>query len=172
MEQPFCVKYLTEPEIDYELRIRNIRATRKTIQVKRIILQNLINKGTAEVLSLKDPDFDKILEKTAIDQIILELEVLVGDFSASKQDTSYNIIISRLNSLTNRVRRFIIPDEPEKVHDTYSEFKDNALATCFEIQANLDLKILPETEIKQELLNQTTVNKSIPVYKWGLQYDG
>lgn len=172
MDATFCVKYLTEPEINYELRIRGVRASRKTLQSKRLILQNLIDKSKVDVLTLKDPDFEINSEKTAIEALILELDTLVIDFSASIEDTSYLTIITRLNSLTNRVQRFVVPDEPEEEFISFSEFKDDANASCLEIQANLDLKIIPVKLENSISVSQPTENKSIPVYKWGIQFDG
>ena len=111
-------------------------------------------------------------EKIAIESLILELESLVIDFSATKEDTSYLIIIARLESLINRVDRFVIPDEPEEENISWSEFKDNAKASCLEIEANLDLKTIPVRQNISVTDSQPTVNKSVPIYKWGIQFDG
>lgn len=172
MDPPFCVKYLTESEVDYELRIRNVRASRKTLETKRLILGNLLKKLPLDVLSLKDPGFDSEEERTIINITIAELGALVHDFSASKDDTSYLIINNRLTCLTNRIHRFIVPDEPEEVHVTFLDFKDDALASCHEIEAKLELKIIPKQENIVPSVANPSVKKSIPVFKWGIQYDG
>lgn len=171
MDPPFCVKYLSESEVDYELRIRNIRAVRKNLDTKRLMLENLIKKSNVKLLSLRDPNFDENTEKVAITNILAELNALVHDFSASKEDTSYLCISNRLISLTNRVHRFIVPDEPKEEKVSLQDFKEDALASCVEIDAKLDLKTIPKLKNIQSTSNSTE-KKSIPVYKWGIQYDG
>lgn len=171
MDPPFCVKYLNESEVEYELRLRNVKASRKTIETKRLILENFLKKTSVDVLSLKDPSFNRDTEKTSIENTIVELDALVRDFSASKDDTSYQLISTRLICLTNRVHRFTVPNEPEEANLTFSEFKDDAVASCLEIEAKLELKVIPKNTNLSQSLNNPTV-KSIPVYKWGIQYDG
>lgn len=171
MDPLFSVNCLTEAELDYELRIRGTRATRKTVQSKRLILQNLINKSKVDVLLLKDPDYDQKIEQTNLKSLVIELDSLVLVFSAPKEDTSYTAIISRLNSLYLRAQRFVVLDESDQEQKELSEFRDDIIASCLEIEAKLESKIVPKMENVLSV-TQSTANKVVPVYKWGIQFDG
>lgn len=177
MEIPFSINaaYLTEAEIDYELRIRDIKASRKTIQSKKIILRNQIEKATIHPRDLEDPEFNIIDEKVFINHTISELDSLIEEFSATKNDTFYEIITSRLASLFYRVNRFIVPAESNESHTLYKDYKEDARASCLELEAKLDLKIVPENKklnTSDVIYPSSSSNKSVPVYKWGVKYDG
>lgn len=176
MESPFSLNaaYLTEAEIDYELRIRGIRATRKNLQSKKLILNNQLERSKINIRELKDPDFNAEDEKLIIDATILELDSLISEFSATVEDSFYLVITSRLACLTYRVNRFTVPEQPEESHKLYSEYKEDARASCFELEAKLSSKVVKaENSIKNEIVYpSSSQNKSVPVYKWGVKFNG
>lgn len=164
--------YLNEIEVDYELRIRKCRGTRKNLTSKRLILTSLLEKDKdRDISELVDPDFDVQGEQEIINKTLDDLQSLVTDFAKNKNESLSKLIQSRLISLTNRVNRFKITLEPKEDHDKQTEFQEYSSASCLEIQAILEshLKNIKSTSTKSELNNQT---KFVPVYKWGVTFDG
>uniref|UniRef100_V5GVA3 Gag polyprotein n=1 Tax=Anoplophora glabripennis TaxID=217634 RepID=V5GVA3_ANOGL len=162
--------YLTEFEINYELRIRGVRTTRKNLASKRVILKNLLDKDKGDIRTFVDPDFDIELEKDVIDKTISDLQSLIIEYSTSKDESFSNIINSRLISLTNRVHRFQVPAEPPELNKSWSEFKDDAIASCIELEANLESKLMKS--VTTNIIAPSSSNKSVPVFKWGLKFNG
>ncbi|KAG5868499.1 hypothetical protein JTB14_003307 [Gonioctena quinquepunctata] len=120
--EPF---FLSEEDIDYELRIRDSKAPRKTITSKRIILSRLLGQET-ETTKLLDEEFDVEEEKAFINKTLADLESLIMNFRGPSSDPMNNIIETRLTYLTGRVKRFIIPAKPEEDKNSSIDFKDHA----------------------------------------------
>lgn len=183
MEGDFEVACLSELEVDYLLSLFKIRASRKTLAAKRTIAKEVLKgKVLAEV---KDPNFDVTKELSTIGTTLKELEALIEDFKAPSSDSMYKTILSRLIFLSCRVNNFQVPEEPEDLKSRMRDFKDDSYALCYELRAKLNDNVVrfdrsslnlnisqvsAGPSVSQSLNLASSV--SVPVYKWGLTFDG
>lgn len=169
--------HLAVNELDYELRIRGV-VTQKEVVKRQKILQLALDRESQKVVHLSDPEFNFDTEKDAVNNSIDSINGLVLEFEGNENDAAYKRIKSRLSHLSGRILR--IPCAPEEID--INTFKKESYATCLEMEAEL------EDRVKQNNLNNTaTLNlsnvtsvsyastssqKAIPVYKWGITFDG
>lgn len=183
MEGDYEVTCLSESELDYLLSLFKIRVSRKSVPMKRSIAIDILKD---KVLSeIKNPNFNIADELSAIKDSLKELEALISDFKAPSSDSMYKTILSRLIFLSYRINNFEIPVEPEELTSRMQNFKDDSYALCFELRAKLNSNVIKDsrfslnmnlshgssgTSFSQSPNLSSTI--SVPVYKWGLTFNG
>lgn len=186
MEGVVEAKHLSEKEIDYLLSLCSISTRKKTLSVKRDMVQNFLDQDSFK--NRVDKYFHLSKEIQEIDDTLKELEIMIIDFEGPKNDSMYKILISRLIILSERVNRFIIPEEdsdPPGNIEKCTNFKKESYATCFELYTKLCKKGKAGDRLSfNPALNSTTIpstavttnvglsTKSVPIYKWGVTFDG
>lgn len=190
MDSSFKAVHLLLPELNYELRIRNI-VTQKSFDDKRKILGRLLVKEKQQnfnVSTLQDPNFDLALERAEIETTLTSLENLIGDFDGPSTDSCFKRAVSRLNHVTQRIQRIPIEGITEKDKDIVRQFKNEVYATALKLEADLFERVKdpdPNTLLNNSILDPNLLNSTIrqtipvsspskfmPVYKLGIQYDG
>lgn len=182
------VNYLTKNQIDYELLIRDIKTTKKDLNIKRKMLRKLLDK---EEISKREYDYDSFdfdTEKIAIDTSIDEIRLLINDFEGPESDSGHIRIKTYLIHLIHRVNRIRTDNVEPDIVLYISNYKSEAKATCLELEAllfektqqsvaaetiqpNLNSTMMHNTNVFPNNIVQNTC-KSVPVYKWGLTFSG
>lgn len=170
--------HLYTEELDYELRIRGCESSRKTVEQKRKILRGLYTKDQVRNIDIYDYSDDIIEiddEKNIISTTIDSLNKHIIEFEGgSKNDSTYKKLASRLNYLTNRVKRFPSDNVENKT------YKKEAYASCLELDVDLTAKVTPEplndtveSVPKVEPRNSNNISvSSYPLHKWNVKFDG
>lgn len=175
--------YLLQSELDYELRIRGVVCKKDAI-AKRKILLKLLSKP--EVGIIPDPEYDYDNEVQVINSTLDSIKLLITDFSGPDSDSGYKRIITRLIHIEGRISRLVIP-EPD-IGGAVENFRNEASASCIELEAELDEKVIrPESEpvlgntqepvrlMSQSFASQPPIATSTcknNIHKWGLKFDG
>lgn len=185
--EPHSMKpiYLLTDELNYELRIRGVNASRKDAAAKRKILHRLLDTDRNRKVDYVDPNFEYASEKEIIENSLESIKSLITDFDGPASDSMFKRIETRLCHIYNRVIRMPILEDMDA---EAIEFKDEAHATCIEFDADLREKVKvsensqlvstpdPNTSIHNPVArmsvspNQNS-RKSVPVYKWNLKFD-
>lgn len=183
--QSFRATELLLPELNYELRIRDV-ITDKPHADKRKILGRLLAKEKQQGFDtslLVDKNFDFIIEKSEIESTLTSIESLISDFEGPTTDSCFRRANGRLNHVIQRIKRIKLdPTTP----DAISKFKNEAYASALSLEADLFDRVKePETFLNTTVLNSTLPNttacnpivipspsKTIQVYKFGIQFDG
>lgn len=187
MESYFQPSHLLAKEIDYELRIRNVVSDRPQAD-KRKILGRLLGKerqSQADVLVLIDPKFDFALEKLDINSTLDSIKELISDFEGPSSDSIFKRAKTRIAHVTLRVQRLKV-DSSHPEHEVMLKFKNESYASCLQLDAELHDKCKetysvdstsisnssPNTPAPCMSSNVHSSNKSFPVYKLGVKFDG
>lgn len=188
--------YLTSEELGYELKIRGISAPRKDLPTRRRILNRLLEReNPAEILNYDNPDYNYVDERTEILSGLESLRGLVNEFEGPESDSAFRRIESRLAHVSNRSKRIKIPVEDDNLQEI-SDFKDDCIATCIELEALLYEKVqqIIEVGLDASVVGQPSSSRvsfgmphssqqhassslnvssvTVPIYKWGVQFDG
>ncbi|KAF2885406.1 hypothetical protein ILUMI_20751 [Ignelater luminosus] len=140
--------------VSYELKIHGVTTTRDPAS-KRKILSRLLAKNAGRSLQYEVVNKLKFDEKkVGIDKTMESIRASIPDFNDLKTDSLYLRLRSRLAHLT-------------------------AYASVLELDADLEEKVKDENPVQQpsQILLPPVVqtqhsSKSIPVYKWNLQFSG
>lgn len=165
-------------ELNYELRIRGI-VTNKDVHKKRKILKRALEREAFRKIDLTDPEFEYRTECDEINDILNSISTLIDDFEGPSTDSVFKRIISRLVHITDRVKRMPISDDKK---DDAIHFKNEAHATCLELEAKLyenvikePILALPDPRVAGQNIPQSPIvascSKGVPVYKWNLKFD-
>lgn len=195
MESYFKPKLLLKDELDYELKIRGVVCDRP-VNDKRKMLSRLVEKergSSADVLKLRDDDFDLAKEKTEINATLDSIKNLIADFEGPTTDSVYIRARSRILHLTNRILRIELNTEDGNFA-VDQKFKDESYAAVMYLDADLHDKVkepiaavpVPSTSTPNNAqIHNTTVFqntstptlsqhyfKSTPVHTLGITFDG
>lgn len=189
MDTSFKTRHLLLPELNYELKIRDT-FTEKPVDDKRKILGRLLAKEKQQgldVLSLTDKNFDFALEQDEIETTLTSLETLINDFEGPSTDSTFLRAVSRLNHVTNRIRRIDVQSTVVN-KDQAMKFKNEAYASSLKLEADLYDRVRdpdPNIQLNSSIIDPTLNNtlrqtsvvvpssaKSVPVYKLAIQFDG
>lgn len=176
--------HLLMSELDYELRIRGIVTGRKDASQKRKMLAKILEKDRGrEGMALTDPEYNFDNEVQVIDATTESIKTVIADFEGPESDSTCKRIRSRIIHVTDRVKRIQIPDNDDAPRVT--EFKNESLANCLELEVLLDEKISKEAPLvdmsvfNNQSHNQPIVNtivqptfRTVPVYKWNIHFSG
>lgn len=184
MDISFKANQLLLPELNYELRIRDV-VTDKHIDDKRKILGRLLHKERQkcfDISTLKDPNFNFDLEKTEIDSTLTSIENLISDFEGPSSDSCFRRANTRLIHVNQRIQRIQGED------DLILKYKREAFATALKLEADLydrvrenepnvsmnvtNSEFNAQNSITQQPLVIPSSSKSFPVYKLGIQFNG
>lgn len=182
------VNYLTKEQIDYELLIRDIKTTKKDLHTKRKMLRKLLDKEALGHREYEYDLFDFDVEKDAINQTIEVIRGLIEQFEGPETDSGFIRITTNLIHLMHRVNRIPIDSDDAEMLQYISNFKNEAKATCLELEAlasenlqhpvvaetspaNFNSTVMHNTSFFPNLVSQNS-NKSVPVYKWDLKFSG
>lgn len=177
-------RHLLAPEIDYELKIRNV-VTDRDIKDKHKILGKLLQKEreSGKTQLLVDPDYSFINEQNAINITLDSIKNNVSDFEGTTKDSLYIRTKSRLSHVQGRIERMQI----DRTILEQVTFKNEALATSITLEADLDGSIKTDNPTPQVIDLSSTFgynnqpntsspyafpNKTVPIYKWDLKFDG
>ncbi|XP_031333880.1 uncharacterized protein LOC116163889 [Photinus pyralis] len=185
--EDFKPSHLLIDEIKYELRIRGV-VTDRPVDDKRKILNKLLAKERGRHLTHIDPFYDFGREQDAINKTLESISNLVTEFEGNEIDSAFKRGISRLNHVSGRISRILIPDDDDDQLEKIQKFKNESYATCLALEADLSDKAtvgnatntFPEiVNLNNTIMAQPTVppvihtsNKVIPVYKWNLKFNG
>lgn len=106
------------------------------------------------------------------------IPALIDDFEGLSSDSLFKRITSRLLHITDRVKRMPIPDDKR---DNATHFKNEAFATCLELEAKLyenvkekPILVLPNPHVVGQNTPPIVASsgKGVPVYKWNIKFDG
>ncbi|KAG5873256.1 hypothetical protein JTB14_022029 [Gonioctena quinquepunctata] len=174
--QPF---YLSEEEIDYELRNGDSKASSETITSKIIMLGRLFGQETVTT-KLLHREFDVEGEKASVDKTLeivyvhtapksfnktLEhLESSILNLRGPSSDPLNKIIETILTYSTGGVKRFIIPAKPEEKQISLIDVEDNAKTSCIEPDAKLAMNIIPEVVQNSSSMPSSGVGKTVPIH--------
>lgn len=179
--------HLLVQELNYELRIRGIITDRKDASQKRKMLARILERDRYRVnVDLADPDYDFDEEKRIIDETIESIKSVIVDFEGPETDSTHKRIISRIIHVTERVKRIAVPADDGDRANEIKTYKNESLASCLELEILLSEKVrndadlmrlsnVNENSFNQQPLVQNIVQtspKSIPVYKWNIQFSG
>lgn len=182
------VNYLTKNQIDYELQIRGIKTTKKDLTVKRKMLKKLLDKEQASKKTFVDPEFNFDIEKVEINSIIDNIRTLIDEFEGPETDSAFVRIKTNIIHLIHRVERVETENEDVELAEYIVNFKNEAKATCLELEALFSEKVVLPSAAEFSPVNMNSTNlqnatffnnhvlpatsKSVPVYKWDLKYNG
>lgn len=195
MEGEIKVNLLLNDELEYELRIRGVTAARKDQSQKRKILRRLLESDVhrnVDVTSYRDPGYVFEDEQARIDTKLHNLRELIAEIEGPDDDAIRRRVLTRLAHLSNRIKRITIPAAQEDGHRERAEYKDHALSTSIEVEADLFEKleninannVTTVANAQASLLNASVAppftqnqskhfqNKSYPVYKWNVKFSG
>lgn len=145
MDYEFSPRHLLSPEIEYELKIRNVNS-RKDRSEKIKILARLLHREAqgSDIIDLENYESSFDDERDAINSTIVNITSLILDFEGNPADSLFNRIKSRLAHVTGRVQRLDVPDEGDN-RDEIKNFKEETYATCLELDAEVHDKIITDT---------------------------
>lgn len=179
MEQ-IKANYLLSDEIDYELKIRGI-VTGRDVAARRKILTRALEKEKHRAVVWEDPNYDFDSEVEAIGKTVNSLKTIIADFEGPESDSTVKRVKTRLAHVIGRIQRIKIPDEDA---DDVTTYKNEAYANCLEMEAELYEHITnvpgtimlpianpPATNVNPTLTAPVNA-KTVPVYKWGINFDG
>lgn len=193
----FGASYLLEPEIDYELRIRNCGIT-KTTKEKKSILSRLLarerdNKKSLIVEGAYEYDFNT--EKAAIEKTLSTISDHIALFEGTTRDPLFAQIRSRLNQMSGRairipVKHYIDPagTEPRVTSAEVIAYQRDLYATCLQLEADALNKAesqrcpsplpqafqVPPTFSVAPPVPQVVActSRSVPISEWGVKFNG
>ncbi|CAG9768424.1 unnamed protein product [Ceutorhynchus assimilis] len=149
--------HLTQPELNYELRIRGVVAARLDASAKRKMLRRRMDADRNRDVLYVDPDYDFQNEKEIITETLEILEGLIAEFEGPQTDSSFQRIRSRLIYISNRICRLTIPVVDVDAEVTHA--KQDFYAKYLELEANLFEKA--ENHQQQNGLLNQTLNKTV-----------
>lgn len=176
--------HLLVSELDYELRIRGIVTGRKDAGQKRKMLAKILDKDRGRVgVVLTDPEYNFDNEVEVIDATIESIRAVIADFEGPESDSTCKRVRSRIIHVTERVKRIQIPNNDDATRVT--EFKNESLANCLELEVLLDEKITKEPSLADMSVFSNNSNiqpvvntivqpavRNVPVYKWNIHFNG
>ncbi|KAJ3649394.1 hypothetical protein Zmor_021141 [Zophobas morio] len=178
--------YLSEDELDYELKIRDL-ISRDGVDSKAKLVSRAISREL-EIVSTSDLTY-----KNEVWQINHTLEAITAsiidiDGDSAKADEKIRAVHSRLEHVMQRYSRLIVPDEEEEMEKNGRRL---LYSTILELEADLLAKVPPSVGGEPGTAfgfstplttsgpranrdnNFPSVNSnSVPVYKWNLKFDG
>ncbi|XP_072395302.1 uncharacterized protein [Diabrotica undecimpunctata] len=159
-------KHLKTDELTYELLIRDLEVP-STVDEKRRVLSGILSQEASDrsfsetVVPLEfEQDHNQALATLA------DLSSIIDEFSGSKSDYRYKCICSRLTHLSGRVSRL------KTTSSTQETLKRQLRSKLLSIEGVLVEKLnLPSesTPVRVEPHTASSVVKSVPIYKWGIQ---
>lgn len=178
-------RHLLLPEIDYELKIRNIH-TQKDRADKIKILNRILEKEAKGNNSIKLDSYDYNFEKEQdeINTTLISITALVLEFEGNPLDSLFQRIKSRLAHLIARINRVVIPEEGDS--DSIQKYKNETYATCLSLEADVFDKVTsfsnknPESIPSQSVSTPVSLPTSIiscsnsrnPISEWNLKFSG
>lgn len=183
----FQVPHLAVGELDYELRIRGV-VTSRNMNEKRKILARLLNRektSPGRNIDMSGYDVPPEEEMREIGVTLDSIKALVEEFEGNEGDTLFKRIMSRLGHLSGRISRMPIPDNDVSRAD-HVTFKDESLASCLHLEAELFDKLTPAgsgdgSALAEASFIQPVVNVPAPVVnvsratnlsEWGVKFNG
>lgn len=175
--------HLLMDELNYELRIRGIVTERKDQSVKRKLLAKQLEKDCRRsTIEYADPLYNFQDEVEIINRTLDSIRSLIEEFEGPDTDSAYKRICSRIVHITGRVKRIVVSGDDADGHA--ATFKNESYATCLELEVLLQEKVRNGDSLMDVSSNVPalvpptvhnvvqTVNKSVPIYKWGLKFSG
>lgn len=162
--------HLRTHEINYELKIRGLQPSKSDIVSKRKCLRECLRTETQRTdLQYQTPKVDFNVEKAEIEASFMTLEELASDFDGLREEV-FRRFNSRYCHLLGRLLR--TPEvEGETDVKAYRDEKIVALKSMMTDVREIVEKNKPSLFTKSSGSVEQT-SKSIPVFKWGISYDG
>lgn len=194
------VNYLKKDELQYELQLRGVSVTDRTVDEMRPQLRSLLNfENKDSSLHYPKYDLDISAELDTVNAKVLELATLVESFKGSANSSKCKGLLSRLVHLLKRIDRIPTENLPAVDITTRSESFAAVLDLMGRIESvtkrkeadaslllkhqkastpadhNLDSNASSESsdsEVKAVTSLRSSKSKSMPVLKWNLKYSG
>ncbi|XP_063922677.1 uncharacterized protein LOC135137071 [Zophobas morio] len=170
--------YLKASELNHELKIRGTaNPERLDHDTKRRYLRRKLREDMNRPnLQYSTPNFDFDLEKAEVDQSIAELRTMLSVYDGINTDMDKRIQ-TKVNHLMGRIRRFEVGEDK----DDQKAYKEDNLILVESLE-EMRLQIMEQVSDVDRVVRTVgrTDNssravetvKSMPVYKWGIVYDG
>lgn len=152
---------LTEDELEYEVRIRNLKIgtrSQKDATLKRTLLSGYIARNQNFDL-LVDEDFNLQYQTDFIKNTLTVLEKLIEGFSGKESDLQCRSFRARLISLFFRIKRFQIPEDEQ---EEYQDLVNDWTCKCMELGTILLFKVSPHLKPGARYTNPNVIPLSLP----------
>lgn len=186
------VNYLKKEELQYELQLRGVVTTEKTVDEMRPQLRSLLSFEVADK-SLHYPKYSFNIdnELTVIQDKVIELSELVNSFVGSAEDNQFKRIRTRLIHTLKRTDRIPVANLPADKCTIRSSSFSSILQLMDQIEAKskvrqsiLETSILPNANTSDDFIESSDSDtetrppavprksRSTPVMKWNLKFTG
>ncbi|XP_050497826.1 uncharacterized protein LOC126878990 [Diabrotica virgifera virgifera] len=169
----FKAEHLSTPELDYELKIRQLAdPSLTTDRAKVIVLTGALKQASANrshaVLSAFQLNFsDEVRE---IEATLADLKTQISSFVGSHSDVLYGRLTSRLGHVSGRVHLL------ESVTEEEDAIKKSLNFKILNLEGELEFKVTPQAHSTPHnpsvSVNSFPFFKSAPIHKWGVHFSG